>query len=92
MAAWSLAFAALAAFCNAGGDLLQRGSARHETSTRNESVRLIGRLLRHPAWLLGLLFSLLGLALHLVALALGEVPTVQPMLVVELPLAVLGAA
>jgi uncharacterized membrane protein len=92
LVAWSLVFAALAAVCNAGGDLLQRGSARHETSTRDESVRLIGRLLRRPAWLFGLLSSLLGLALHLVALALGEVTTVQPVLVVELPLAVLGAA
>ena len=39
-----------------------------------------------------MLASLLGLGLHIAALSRGELAVVQPVLVVELPLAVLGSA
>lgn len=45
------------------------------------SPRLIARLLSRPAWLLGLLATVLALALQLVALAFGPITVVQPLLV-----------
>lgn len=88
----ALLLAAAAAACNAAGDVLQRSSARHERSDPRQSVQLLGRLLRRPRWLLGLVASVVGLGLHIGALSVGELSIVQPLLVLELPLAVLGSA
>ena len=88
----AILLAAFAAVCNAAGDLLQRRSARSETSDLRGSLSLVGRLLRQKAWLAGVVVSLLGLGIHITALSLGELATVQPVLVAELPLAVLGSA
>ncbi len=92
MSIFAIALAAVAGLSNAAGDLLERGSARNEDTDPHESVRLVGRLARRPRWLLGLLASLVGLALHITALSHGQLAVVQPVLVVELPLAVLGSA
>lgn len=88
----AVVLAATAAVCNAAGDLLQRHSARTEHSAWRESLSLVGHLLHRPAWLAGCAVSLLGLGIHIGALSLGELATVQPILVGELPLAVLGSA
>lgn len=88
----AIGLAAAAGLCNAVGDLLERSAAQHEDSDPHESLRLVGRLARKPRWLLGVLASLLGLGLHILALSEGELAVVQPVLVVELPLAVLGSA
>lgn len=88
----ALLLAATAAACNAAGDVLQRSSARHERSDPRESVKLLARLLRRPRWLLGLFAGVVGLVLHIGALSVGELSIVQPLLVLELPLAVLGSA
>ena len=92
MTALALALASLAACANAAGDLFQRASARSETSDLRGSVSLLGRLVRQPRWLAGVLVSVLGLGVHVVALSFGELATVQPILVAELPLAVIGAS
>jgi uncharacterized membrane protein len=88
----AVGLAATAGLCNAAGDILERSSAQHERSGPRESVRLVARLARRPRWLFGVLSSLLGLGLHIAALSRGELAAVQPVLVVELPLAVLGSA
>ena len=88
----AVGLAATAGLCNAVGDVLERSSAQHENSGPQDSVRLVGRLARRPRWLFGVLSSLLGLGLHITALSRGELAVVQPVLVVELPLAVLGSA
>ena len=92
MTAVALVLAAIAAGANATGDLFQRASARSETSDLRGSVSLLVRLVRRPRWLAGVVISLLGLAIHVTALSFGELATVQPILVAELPLAVLGAS
>jgi hypothetical protein len=92
MNALAIGLAATAGLCNAVGDLLERSSAQHENSEARGSVRLVARLARRPRWLLGVQASLLGLALHIAALSRGQLAVVQPVLVVELPLAVLGSA
>lgn len=92
MSGVAIALAGAAGLCNAVGDLLERSSAQHEESDPRASVRLVGRLARQPRWLVGVLVSLVGLALHIGALSQGGLAVVQPVLVVELPLAVIGAA
>ena len=88
----AIGLAATAGLCNAIGDVLERSSAQHESSDPRTSLRLVARLARRPRWLLGVLASLIGLGLHIAALSRGQLALVQPMLVVELPLAVLGSA
>ena len=92
MTALALLLATLAACANAAGDLFQRASARSETSDLRGSVSLLVRLVRQPRWLAGVVISLLGLGIHVTALSFGELATVQPVLVAELPLAVVGAS
>ena len=92
MTALALALATLAACANAAGDLFQRASARSESSDLRGSLSLLVRLVRQPRWLAGVVVSLLGLAVHVTALSVGELATVQPVLVAELPLAVVGAS
>lgn len=85
-----LALAALGAFLNAGGDLLQRRVTRDEPDDATGGARLLLDLARRPAWLAGVVAGLLGLAVHVVALSIGEIATVQPLLALELPVSVIG--
>jgi drug/metabolite transporter (DMT)-like permease len=85
-----LGLAVLAAILNASGDLLQRRATRDEPNPRSGHLRLLLDLARRPAWLGGVVASLVGLGVHVVALSTGELATVQPLLVLEMPLAVIG--
>ena len=82
--------AVLAALLNAVGDLAQRGAARETPGPAG--VSLVLRMLRRPVWVAGVVVSLAGLAVHVVALSIGALAAVQPLLVLELPLSVAGAA
>lgn len=81
-----------AAVLNALGDLLQRRAARAQPDELAGSLRLLARLARHPVWAVGLLASLAGLLTHVVALSIGTIAVIQPVLVLELPLAVVAAS
>ena len=89
---FALALAMLAAVLNASGDLAQRRATRDQPDELSGSARLMWNLFRRPIWLAGVVASLLGLCVHVVALSLGELAMVQPVLVLELPLAVLGGS
>jgi hypothetical protein len=82
----AIAFALLAALCNAVSVL-----TRHVASTadpdRPTGLRLVGYLLRNPQWLLGSAAQVGAFAFQAVALHLGQVSVVQPLLVAELVLA-----
>jgi hypothetical protein len=79
-------FALLAALCNAVSVI-----ARHIASTadprRPAGLRLVGYLLRSPGWLAGWGAQVAAFAFQAVALHLGQVSVVQPLLVAELVLA-----
>ena len=81
-----IVFALLAALCNAVSVM-----ARHAASTadphRPAGLRLIGYLLRNPLWLTGWGAQVGAFAFQAVALHLGQVSVVQPLLVTELVLA-----
>ena len=59
----------------------QQRATKEVELTPTLSPRLITRLLRRPMWLLGLLATVVALALQLVALSFGPITIVQPLLV-----------
>jgi hypothetical protein len=79
-------FALLAALCNAISVL-----TRHVASTadpdRPTGLRLVGYLLRNPRWLAGWGAQVGAFAFQAVALQLGHLSVVQPLLVTELVMA-----
>ncbi len=82
----AIVFALLAALCNAVSVL-----TRHVASTadpdRPSGVRLVGYLLRNPRWLAGTGAQVGAFAFQAVALQLGQLSVVQPLLVTELVMA-----
>ena len=82
----AIVFALLAALCNAVSVL-----TRHVASTadpdRPTGPRLVGYLLRNPRWLLGSAAQVGAFAFQAVALQLGQLSVVQPLLVTELVMA-----
>jgi drug/metabolite transporter (DMT)-like permease len=82
----AIAFSLLAALCNAVSVL-----TRHVASTadpdRPTGLRLAGYLLRNPQWLAGTGAQVGAFAFQAVALQLGQLSVVQPLLVTELVMA-----
>ena len=82
----AIVFALLAALCNAVSVL-----TRHVASTadpdRPTGPRLVGYLLRNPRWLAGSAAQVGAFAFQAVALQLGQLSVVQPLLVTELVMA-----
>ncbi|MFD4630193.1 DMT family transporter [Streptomyces sp. NPDC058284] len=87
----STLFAVLTAQANATGTVLQRVAARTLRTEDAFSPRLIRHLLRNPAWLAGITVIIAAAALQALALAYGPLSLVQPLLVLELPLALIIA-
>lgn len=82
----------LAAVAIATSDVLQRAANRDESSDLEFSPRLIGKLIRKPIWLAGIAAMTLSVALQAVGLGIGTLASVEPLLVLELPLSLVGAA
>jgi hypothetical protein len=82
----AIVFALLAALCNAVSVL-----TRHVASTadpdRPTGIGLVGYLLRNPRWLAGSAAQVGAFAFQAVALQLGQLSVVQPLLVTELVMA-----
>ncbi|MFI8939468.1 DMT family transporter [Streptomyces syringium] len=91
-AALSALFALLAAVGNATGTVLQRAGARTVPHGDAFSFRLIRHLLHSPAWLGGIAVILGAAACQALALNLGSLSLVQPILVTELPFTLLIAS
>ncbi|MFJ2738289.1 DMT family transporter [Streptomyces sp. NPDC087440] len=85
------AFAVLTAAANAGGTVLQRVAARAVPEGDAFSIRLVGHLLRNRAWFAGIAVIVLAAVCQAAALTWGSLTLVQPILVAELPLALLFA-
>lgn len=74
-----VATALASALAAATSSILQHHTARRAPDGRTH--RLLGHLLTRPLWLVGLAASVIGLALHVVALAHGQLAVVQPLLI-----------
>jgi drug/metabolite transporter (DMT)-like permease len=88
----SYVLAVLAAFGNATSSVLQRKANRDVPSNQNLSWRLIWSLLHQPVWFGGILAICVGFLLQATALGSGDLATVEPILVLELPLTLILAA
>ncbi len=84
MLGYLLAF--LAAAANATSSVLQRRAGEEERSNREMTFRLMLDLIRKPVWLFGILAVTVGFVLQAAALSSGQLATVEPILIVELPL------
>jgi drug/metabolite transporter (DMT)-like permease len=78
-------FALLTAVGNAGGTVLQRVAARRVPLGDAFSVRLVRRLVHSRAWLCGIAATVAAAVCQALALTLGSLSLVQPILVTELP-------
>ncbi|MGI8680237.1 MAG: DMT family transporter [Jatrophihabitans sp.] len=90
---FSIVLAVLAAGFNAVSSVLQRKANRDEATTRKFGVGLLLHLITRPVWLFGLGAMIASFLLQATALGVGTLAAVEPVLVLELPLAlILGAA
>ena len=93
-AAEALSFlcAALAAMGNALANVMQRKSGLEQPPDLPFGPRLLLNLVRSPTWLLGF-FGLVGsFVLQAVALGLGQLSAVEPIITIEVPLTLLVAS
>ncbi|MET1005032.1 MAG: DMT family transporter [Propionibacteriaceae bacterium] len=86
MIAVLLACSAAAVF--AAGSSLQHRAASSVPRANASTTGLVGRLLRRPSWLLGILLSAVAFALHVAALRHGSLTLVQPIVVSNIVFAV----
>lgn len=81
--------AVLAAAANASASVLQRAAAKRTDSSAGMSVAVLWELAHHKVWFAGIGMLLLGFALQAAALATGPITLVQPLLVLELAIALM---
>ena len=74
-----VAVALASALAAAISTILQHRSARK--APEGSTHRLLGHLLTRPMWIIGFVVAAIGLALHVVALAHGQLAVVQPLLI-----------
>lgn len=91
LALLSVVFALGAAFSNALATVLQRKAALTVPRSQGLRVGLLFDLLRRPVWLGGMLAVVGAAVCQAVALATGPLTVVQPLFVLELPLALMIA-
>ena len=76
--------AVAASLCTATASVCQRAGARNTGPAAGFDARLMVRLARQPAWLLGIAAMIGGFVFQLTALHFGELGLVQPILAAEL--------
>src|SRR5213078_3122818 len=76
--------AVAAALCTATASVCQRAGARNTGPAAGFDARLILRLARQPAWLLGIAAMIGGFIFQITALRFGDLALVQPILAAEL--------
>jgi len=85
-------WALLAACANAVSSVLERRAARDAPLRDALSWRLVADLARRPAWFGGIASLTVAFGLQALALHGGQIATVEPILIVELPITLLLAA
>ena len=88
----SYVLAVLAACANATSSVLQRRANRKVPKKQNLSWRLIWSLLHQPVWFSGIAAICAGFLLQATALDKGQLSSVEPILILELPLTLVLAS
>lgn len=83
--------AAVAALGNAVANVMQRQASMEQDPDREFGVRILGRLIRRKTWLLGFGGMVASFLLQAVALDLGQLSAVEPIITLEVPLTLLVA-
>ncbi|MHB1593351.1 MAG: DMT family transporter [Streptosporangiaceae bacterium] len=81
----------LAAVANAGTNVLLRAANRTESERLEFSLQLIKNLLRKRRWLAAIVIMIVSFLLQALGLGFGTLAAIEPLLVLELPLTLLGA-
>jgi drug/metabolite transporter (DMT)-like permease len=76
---------------NAAASVLQRRANREESDEHGSNLHILLELVRRPAWLGGIAAMMSGFALEAGALTLGRIALVEPLMIAELPLTLVGA-
>jgi drug/metabolite transporter (DMT)-like permease len=84
--------ALLTSLSNASASVLQRRAASQASSSRSMHLSLIAELARRKVWLAGIGLVICAALFQAGALAAGPVALVQPIFIIELPLALLLAS
>jgi len=86
----------LLAGCAAGGNALanvmQRKASQQESEHQNFSLALMADLVRNSTWVLGFLGMVASFVLQAVALGMGELSAIEPVMTLEVPLTLLIAS
>lgn len=85
------AFGLLAAVSNASTNVMQRAANRAESQRLEFSFQLIKNLARRRLWLAGIATMLASFVLQALGLGFGTLAAIEPLLVLELPLTLVGA-
>jgi drug/metabolite transporter (DMT)-like permease len=83
--------AGVAAFGNAVANVMQRKASLEQDPGRPFSGRLLLELVRTPTWILGFSGMVASFLLQAVALGLGQLSAVEPIITLEVPLTLLVA-
>jgi hypothetical protein len=81
----------LAAVANAATNVMQRSANRTESERLQFSLQLIKHLMRKRVWLASIATMLASFVLQAAGLGLGTLAAIEPLLVLELPLTLIGA-
>src|SRR5215470_5731188 len=81
----------MAAMVNAVGDVLNRKASREAPANLAFRFRLFADLLHRPAWLTAAALMLASFVLAAAALGTGQLASVQLIIILELPLALVGS-
>jgi drug/metabolite transporter (DMT)-like permease len=84
--------AALAAGGNALANVMQRKASLEESPDRPFSLQVMRDLVRNGTWILGFLGMVASFVLQAVALGLGELSAIEPVITLEVPLTLLIAS
>lgn len=82
----------VAAAVNATSNILQRAANQEEPPELSMRPALIVDLVRRPLWLAGFATVIVSFVLMAAALSFGRLSAIQPCVVLELPLTLIGAA
>lgn len=88
----TILLAVLAAAANATASILQRKAAGRVPDVKSLRPSLILQLLHYPVWFAGIGAVIAGFLLQAVALSGGTLVLVQPILVAELPITLVGSS
>jgi drug/metabolite transporter (DMT)-like permease len=76
---------------NATASVAQRAENREETDPDESMLRMLLDLASRPLWWLGIAAMISGFACEAVALTVGQIALVEPVMIAELPLTIIGA-